>query len=112
MPRAVASCGQNTNTRPDNNVFRNACKRRTHRAHPGRAEGPRTLKQETGKPLSQSELARCLRVDGYPVPQPHISRMQEAIQYLLPAISTMLYAGLGRHQVEHLTSLRRATERI
>ena len=68
--------------------------------------------QETSKQLSQSELARRLKSDGYPVPQPHISRMQEAIQYLLPTIPTLLYAGLGRHQVEQLTSLRRAAERI
>ncbi|VFR30435.1 Protein with ParB-like nuclease domain in PFGI-1-like cluster [plant metagenome] len=68
--------------------------------------------QETGKALSQSELARRLKADGYPVPQPHISRMQEAIQYLLPAIPTVLYAGLGRRQVEQLTSLRRAAERV
>ncbi|HCM5829507.1 ParB family protein [Klebsiella pneumoniae] len=68
--------------------------------------------QETGKVLSQSELARRLKADGYPVPQPHISRMQEAIQYLLPAIPTVLYAGLGRHQVEQLTSLRRAADRV
>lgn len=66
---------------------------------------------ESGKPPSQSELARRLKVDGYPVPQPHISRMQEAIQYLLPAIPSVLYAGLGRHQVEQLTSLRRAAEK-
>jgi len=68
--------------------------------------------QEIGQPLSQSELARRLKTDGYPVPQPHISRMQEAIQYLLPAIPTVLYAGLGRPQVEQLTSLRRAGERV
>lgn len=68
--------------------------------------------QETSKQLSQSELARRLKADGYPVPQPHISRMQEAIQYLLPAIPALLYAGLGRHQVEQLTSLRRAAERV
>ncbi|MGV8399232.1 ParB family protein [Pseudomonas aeruginosa] len=68
--------------------------------------------QDLGKPLSQSELARRLRNDGYPVPQPHISRMQEAIQYLLPAIPTVLYAGLGRHQIEQLTGLRRAGSRI
>lgn len=68
--------------------------------------------QETGKPLSQSELARRLKADGYPVPQPHISRMQEAIQYLLPAIPTVLYAGLGRPQVEQLTSLRRAADKV
>lgn len=68
--------------------------------------------QELGKPLSQSELARRLKSDGYPVPQPHISRMQEAIQYLLPAIPNVLYGGLGRHQIEQLTSLRRAASRI
>ncbi|WP_369326342.1 ParB family protein [Alcaligenes nematophilus] len=68
--------------------------------------------QEIGKPLSQSELARRLKADGYPVPQPHISRMQEAIQHLLPAIPTVLYAGLGRHQVEQLTGLRRAADRV
>lgn len=68
--------------------------------------------QELGKPLSQSELARRLKNDGYPVPQPHISRMQEAIQYLLPAIPNVLYGGLGRHQIEQLTSLRRAASRI
>ncbi|TEP82030.1 hypothetical protein IPC70_09195 [Pseudomonas aeruginosa] len=67
---------------------------------------------ELGKPLSQSELARRLKQDGYPVPQPHISRMQEAIQYLLPAIPNVLYGGLGRHLVEQLTSLRRAGTRI
>ncbi|MGQ5288499.1 ParB family protein [Pectobacterium actinidiae] len=70
--------------------------------------------QEDGKPqpLSQSELARRLKADGYPVPQPHISRMQEAIQYLLPAIPNVLYGGLGRHQVEQLTGLRRAGTRV
>ena len=68
--------------------------------------------KEDGKSLSQSELARRLKADGYPVPQPHISRMQEAIQYLLPAIPNVLYGGLGRHQVEQLTGLRRAGARI
>ncbi|KHN52868.1 hypothetical protein OI70_18855 [Dickeya fangzhongdai] len=78
----------------------------------GVAKARELYEQETGKPLSQSELARRLKADGYPVSQPHISRMQEAIQYLLPAIPNMLYAGLGRHQIEQLTGLRRATERF
>ncbi len=68
--------------------------------------------QADGIALSQSELARRLKADGYPVPQPHISRMQEAIQYLLPAIPNVLYGGLGRPQVEQLTSLRRAGAKI
>lgn len=67
--------------------------------------------QESGTPLSQSELARRLTRDGYPTPQPHISRMQEAVRYLLPAIPTLLYGGLGRPQVERLVGLRRAAAR-
>jgi len=78
----------------------------------GVAKAQELYEQETGKSLSQAELARRLKADGYPVPQPHISRMQEAIQHLLPAIPTVLYAGLGRHQIEQLTGLRRAGERI
>jgi len=68
--------------------------------------------QETGKPLSQSELARRLNADGYPVPQPHISRMSDAVRYLLPAIPTVLYAGLGRHQVERLVIMRNMGEHV
>ncbi|MDR3352470.1 MAG: hypothetical protein LBO00_05600 [Zoogloeaceae bacterium] len=59
-----------------------------------------------GKPISQAELARRLKAAGYPVLQPHISRMREAVEYLLPAIPNVLYGGLGRHQVEQLTRLR------
>ena len=67
--------------------------------------------EESGGPLSQSELARRLTADGYPVQQSHISRMADAVRYLLPAIPTVLYGGLGRHQVERLSVMRRACER-
>jgi ParB family protein of integrating conjugative element (PFGI_1 class) len=67
--------------------------------------------QEGGQALSQSQLARQLAADGYPVPQSHISRMADAVRYLLPAIPTVLYGGLGRHQVERLAVLRKACER-
>lgn len=65
-----------------------------------------------GKPISQMELARRLAADGYPIPQPHISRMRDAVQYLLPAIPSVLYAGMGRHQVERLSLLRRGAEQV
>jgi len=65
---------------------------------------------ESGKSLSQSELARRLSADGYPVPQSHISRMQDTVRYLLPTIPNVLYNGLGRHQVERLAVLRKAAE--
>ena len=67
--------------------------------------------QESGQALSQSELVRRLAADGFPVPQSHISRMQDAVHYLLPAIPNLLYRGLGRHQVERLAVLRKACER-
>ncbi|MCG8277408.1 ParB family protein [Stenotrophomonas sp. NLF4-10] len=63
---------------------------------------------ESGATLSQSELARRLGADGYPVQQSHISRMADAVRYLLPAIPTVLYGGLGRHQVERLSVMRKA----
>lgn len=65
---------------------------------------------ESGKSLSQSELARRLSADGYPVPQSHISRMQDTVRYLLPTIPNVLYNGLGRHQLERLAVLRKAAE--
>ncbi|HHF0928330.1 TPA: ParB family protein [Pseudomonas aeruginosa] len=64
--------------------------------------------QENGAALSQSELARRLAADGFPVQQSHISRMNDAVRYLLPAIPTVLYGGLGRHQVERLSVMRKA----
>jgi ParB family protein of integrating conjugative element (PFGI_1 class) len=67
---------------------------------------------ERGSSLSQSELSRRLSADGYPIQQSHISRMRDAVQYLLPAIPNVLYGGMGRHQVERLSVMRRSGERI
>jgi ParB family protein of integrating conjugative element (PFGI_1 class) len=66
--------------------------------------------QESGQSLTQSELAQRLSADGYPAQQQHISRMQSAVRYLLPAIPNVLYGGLGRPQVERLVALRKAGE--
>lgn len=66
---------------------------------------------ESGKPVSQAELARRLTSDGYPITQSQISRMQDALEYLLPAIPTVLYAGLGRPAIEKLSALRKAADR-
>tara|TARA_R110001583_G_scaffold195118_1_gene369349 strand:+ start:95386 stop:97041 length:1656 start_codon:yes stop_codon:yes gene_type:complete len=74
-------------------------------------ESGRENGRESGQALSQSELARRLTADGFPLPQSHISRMQDAVHYLLPAIPNLLYGGLGRHQVERLAVLRKACER-
>lgn len=65
-----------------------------------------------GQAISQRELARRLKADGYPISHSHISRMQETIRVLLPAIPTLLYSGLGKHQVEKLLSLHSAAEQV
>ncbi|EDF9556151.1 ParB family protein [Salmonella enterica] len=62
--------------------------------------------------LSQRELAEHLRNDGYPIHQSHISRMEQTLEYLLPCIPEVLYAGMGRPQVEKLLSLRAAALQI
>lgn len=64
-----------------------------------------------GAPLSQRELARRLTAGGYPVSQPHISRMLDTLEHLLPAIPQTLYAGLGKPQIERLIGLRGQAER-
>lgn len=70
----------------------------------------RELYQEVEKcQLSQRELAEHLKNDGYPINQSHISRMEQALEYLLPSIPEVLYAGMGRSQVEKLLSLRAAS---
>lgn len=63
--------------------------------------------EEAGESISQSELSRRLKADGYPISQPHISRMQDAIRYLLPIIPAMLYSGLGFDRVIKLLGLRK-----
>ncbi|MBN4180759.1 ParB family protein [Pseudomonas savastanoi] len=72
-------------------------------------ENARTIyEQETGEHMSQRELARRLKADGYPISNSHISRMQETVRCLLPVIPAALYSGLGKHQVERLLALRKA----
>jgi len=68
--------------------------------------------QELGNSLSQRELARRLTADGYPISHSLVSRMQDTLRHLLPAIPTILYAGLGKHQVERLIALRKAASRV
>jgi len=62
--------------------------------------------QQLGKDISQRELARLLKEDGYNISNSHISRMQETLRTLVPAIPALLYSGLGKPQVEKLLTLR------
>ncbi|PBQ09407.1 ParB family protein [Pseudomonas syringae] len=71
----------------------------------------KTMLEAEGAVLSQRELARHLAAGGYPISQPHISRMLDTLEHLLPAIPQTLYAGLGKPQIERLIGLRSQAER-
>ena len=66
--------------------------------------------QEPGESLSQRELAARLSQGGYPISQSHISRMFDALEFLLPSIPQVLYAGLGKPNIERVITLRRRAE--
>lgn len=66
--------------------------------------------QESGETLSQRELAIRLSKGGYPISQSHISRMFDALEFLLPSIPQLLYAGLGKPNIERVITLRRRAE--
>lgn len=72
----------------------------------------KALFEQEGQTLSQSELARRLSAGGYPVSQPHISRMFDTLEHLLPALPQTLYAGLGKPQIERLLGLRKQAQRV
>lgn len=66
--------------------------------------------EQEGPALPQRELASRLAAGGYPISQAHLSRMFGTLEHLLPAIPQVLYAGLGKPQVERLISLRNQAE--
>ncbi|MCF4988757.1 transcriptional regulator [Pseudomonas gessardii] len=63
--------------------------------------------EEAGESISLRELSRRLSSDGYPVSASHLSRMNDTIRYLLPAIPAALYSGLGADRIIKLLSLRK-----
>lgn len=66
--------------------------------------------EQDGPSLPQRELATRLAAGGYPISQAHLSRMLGTLEHLLPAIPQVLYAGLGKPQVERLMGLRSQAE--
>lgn len=64
--------------------------------------------EESGKPVGMRDLSRKLTGDGYPVSHSHISRMQDAIKYLLPAVPHLLYSGLGANRIIKILALRKS----
>ncbi|TCQ85852.1 ParB family protein [Pseudomonas sp. JUb52] len=63
---------------------------------------------ESGGSLSLREFSRKLKEDGYSISHSHLSKMQEAVRILLPAVPSLLYSGLGKPQIEKILALRSA----
>lgn len=63
---------------------------------------------ESKQNISLRDLSRRLAADGYPISASHLSRMQDTIRYLLPAVPGLLYSGLGVDRITKLLSLRKS----
>ncbi|QIQ22123.1 ParB family protein [Zophobihabitans entericus] len=68
--------------------------------------------EEVGREITQKELSEHLSSSGYPVSQTHISRMQDAINYLLPVLPIALYGGLSKNQISKLLGLRKSAQTV
>lgn len=81
-----------------------------------RALGVRALRQalelEQQESLSQRQLAEVLRTRGYGLDQSMISRMDYAIDVLLPLIPEALRAGMGAPQVRRIRRIETACRRL
>ncbi|KAA0015142.1 hypothetical protein F0A16_21450 [Salinicola corii] len=73
-------------------------------------EAKRMIEEAEGKAVSQRILTSKLQELGYTINQSHISRMLYTIEHFLPTIPMTLEAGMGRPQVEKLTSYRQFCE--
>lgn len=62
--------------------------------------------------LSYRKLSEKLSNDGYPVSYTLVRRMVECVDYLLPAIPDLLYAGLGRPRIEELIIFKNQLQKI
>lgn len=64
--------------------------------------------QAGGATLSQRELSKRLKADGYQISNSQISRMQDTIRFLMPALPNVLFAGLGIDPSVRLIGLYKA----
>lgn len=70
------------------------------------------FEKEEGKKISQRELSKRLSESGFPVSFGQISKMLDCVENLLPAIPNILYAGLGKAQIESLLALRSGLQQV
>ncbi len=68
----------------------------------------RLFEEQEGAPISGRELARRITESGWTLNQAHLTRYEYAVNVLLPAIPTALWAGMGHPQVGRLRKLDNA----
>lgn len=73
-------------------------------------EAKRMIEDEAGDSVSQRELTKRLRALGYTISHSHVSRMLYTIEHFLPTLPMTLDSGMGRPQIEKLTSYRQFCE--
>lgn len=72
----------------------------------------RIIEAETGQELSLRKLAEALQARGYGLTPGTLSRMDYAVEVLLPLIPETLRDGLGRPQIERLRRLESVSRRF
>ncbi|EAP5220548.1 hypothetical protein IFO16_003155 [Salmonella enterica] len=73
----------------------------------------RKIHEETlGRKVTLRELSELLKLEGYPIHNSLISRMEHTVEFLYPYMPELLSSGLGKHQIEQLLSLRTCIEKV
>ncbi|HAU6733456.1 TPA: hypothetical protein JEL83_003394 [Salmonella enterica subsp. enterica serovar Elisabethville] len=73
----------------------------------------RKIHEETlGRKVTLRELSELLKLEGYPIHNSMISRMEHTVEFLYPHMPELLNSGLGKHQIAQLLSLRMCTEKV
>ncbi|HAF1609348.1 TPA: hypothetical protein G8M64_003646 [Salmonella enterica] len=73
----------------------------------------RAIHEETlGRTVTLRELSELLRLEGYPIDNSLISRMEHTVRYLYPYMPELLASGLGNHQITQILALRTGVERV
>lgn len=76
------------------------------------SEMKKLYEEDEKQKISTRNLIERLKEDGYPISKTLAHRMLDCVDYLLPAIPELLYAGLGRPRIEELIIFRNQLQKI
>ncbi|ECY4644386.1 ParB family protein [Salmonella enterica subsp. enterica] len=73
----------------------------------------RKIHEETlGRKVTLRELSELLKLEGYPIHNSLISRMEHTVEFLYPYMPQLLNEGMGRPQIVELLALRGNVEKV